>query len=141
MWCRNVEGYSDYTAGIAIRRASKKEREEGPKMAKKRSCRRSTNENKTHEKAVKVRKMTDEQLVEYIENRVAKAKSEGYNEGKKKGYDVGYLVGSKDASTPLEPVSKVFEFLESLCVNKIQGVGKATVDKLKIHAKEGGYLG
>lgn len=111
MWCRNVEGYRDYTAGIAVSRASKKERKEDKNMAKKRSCRRSTDESKVHEKAVKVRKMTDEQLVKYIENRVAKAKSEGYNEGKKKGHDLGYLMGSKE-----------------------------TVDKLKLHSKEGGYL-
>lgn len=30
-------------------------------MAKKRSCRRTVNEDKVHEKAVKIRKMTDEQ--------------------------------------------------------------------------------
>lgn len=31
-------------------------------MAKKRSCRRTTDENVIHDKAVKIRKMTDEQL-------------------------------------------------------------------------------
>ena len=51
-------------------------------MSKKRSCRRTTDEGKIHEKAVKMRKMTDEQLVHYVEDRVAKAKSEGYNEAK-----------------------------------------------------------
>ena len=52
-------------------------------MAKKRSCRRTEDENKIHDKAVKMRKMTDEQLVHYVEDRVAKAYSEGYNDGKK----------------------------------------------------------
>ena len=52
-------------------------------MAKKRSCRRTQDENKIHDKAVKIRKMTDEQIVHYIEDRVAKAYSEGYNDGKK----------------------------------------------------------
>ena len=52
-------------------------------MAKKRSCRRTEDENKIHDKAVKIRKMTDEQIVHYIEDRVAKAYSEGYNDGKK----------------------------------------------------------
>lgn len=42
-------------------------------MAKKRSCRRTVNEDKVHEKAVKIRKMTDEQLVHYVEDRVEKA--------------------------------------------------------------------
>jgi hypothetical protein len=51
-------------------------------MAKKRSCRRTMDEDRIHEKAVKMRKMTDEQLVHYVEDRVAKAKSEGINFGK-----------------------------------------------------------
>ncbi len=51
-------------------------------MAKKRSCRRTTDENIIHEKAVKMRKMTDEQLVHYVEDRVEKARSEGFNQGK-----------------------------------------------------------
>lgn len=51
-------------------------------MAKKRNCRRTTNEVKIHEKAVKMRKMTDEQLVHYVEDRVEKARSEGFNQGK-----------------------------------------------------------
>ena len=37
-------------------------------MAKKRSCRRTVNEDKVHEKAVKIRKMTDEQLVQYVKD-------------------------------------------------------------------------
>lgn len=45
-------------------------------MAKKRSCRRTVNEDKVHEKAVKIRKMTDEQLVQYVNDRVEKARSE-----------------------------------------------------------------
>lgn len=52
-------------------------------MAKKRSCRRTVNEDKVHEKAVKIRKMTDEQLVQYVNDRVEKARSEGFNQGKK----------------------------------------------------------
>ena len=51
-------------------------------MAKKRSCRRTTDENILHDKAVKMRKMTDEQLVHYVEDRVEKARSEGFNRGK-----------------------------------------------------------
>lgn len=79
----NGEGYSDKTAGYAlsnIARESRKERIDT--MAKKRSCRRTEDENKIHEKAVKMRKMTDEQLVHYVEDRVEKARSEGFNQGK-----------------------------------------------------------
>lgn len=79
-WNRNGEGYADNTAGIAIQRVSKKERKIA--MGKKRSCRRTTDENIIHEKAVKIRKMTDEQLVHYVEDRVEKARSEGFNRGK-----------------------------------------------------------
>lgn len=35
------------------------------------------------EKAVKMRAMTDEELVAYVENRVKKAYSEGFNKGRK----------------------------------------------------------
>ena len=45
----------------------------------KRNCRRTEDEVLIHEKAVKMRKMTDEQLVHYVEDRVAKADSEGFN--------------------------------------------------------------
>lgn len=51
-------------------------------MAKRRSCRRTEDEDRIHEKAVKLRKMTDEQLVHYVEDRVEKARSEGFNRGK-----------------------------------------------------------
>jgi len=81
-WNRKREGYAGSTAAIAIRRVFKEERKNF--MAKKRSCRRSTNENVIHEKAVKMRKMTDEQLVYYVEDRVEKARSEGFNKGKGK---------------------------------------------------------
>lgn len=52
-------------------------------MAKRRSCRRTADENRTHDKAVKMRKMTDEQLVHYVHDRVEKARSEGFNQGRK----------------------------------------------------------
>lgn len=79
-WNANREGYADNTASIAIQRVLKEERKNH--MAK-RSCRRTTDENIIHSKAVKIRKMTDEQLVHYVEDRVEKARSEGFNCGKK----------------------------------------------------------
>ncbi len=71
-WYRNAEGYADNTAGIAIQRALRTERKTA--MAKKRRCRRTTDENIIHEKAVKMRKMTDEQLVHYVESQAEKAR-------------------------------------------------------------------
>ena len=78
-WNKNSEGYADNTAGIAIQRVSREEKEIA--MAK-RNCRRTTDESIMHEKAVRMRKMTDEKLVHYVEDRVEKARSEGFNKGK-----------------------------------------------------------
>lgn len=82
----NGEGYADSTAGKALWNVNRERRSEERMeyMAKKRSCRRTEDENKIHEKAVKMRKMTDEQLVHYVEDRVEKARSEGFNQGKQK---------------------------------------------------------
>ncbi len=55
-------------------------------MSKKKNCRRTTDENMIHDKAVKMRKMTDEKLVHYVEDRVEKARSEGFNEGKEQAF-------------------------------------------------------
>lgn len=91
-------------------------------MAKRRSCRRTVDEERIHEKAVKMRKMTDEQLVHYVEDRVEKARSEGRNEEKKGG--------------------SLKSFLNALTVpGVISGVGPATVDKIKRYAEEGGFFG
>lgn len=49
---------------------------------KKQKYQRTTDQLKIREKAAKVRAMTDEQLVHYIEDRVMKAWSEGYNYSK-----------------------------------------------------------
>lgn len=80
----NGVGYYDSTAGEALSNIVKEKRDERRKnqMAK-RSCRRTEDENRIHDKAVKMRKMTDEQLVHYVEDRVNKARSEGYNQGVK----------------------------------------------------------
>lgn len=78
-WHRNGEGYSDKTAGVAMQRVARAERKD---IMAKRSCRKTVDEKRIHEKAVKMRKMTDEQLVNYVENRVEKARSEGFNKGK-----------------------------------------------------------
>ena len=88
-------------------------------MAKKRSCRRTADENKIHDLAVRWRKMTDEQLVHYVEDRVAKAESEGYNRGKKEA--------------PTSSGVGIEEFIAE--ISNIKGVGVATVNKIKEHFK------
>lgn len=120
LW-RNGEGYIDSTSATAIQSVARVERKERRSMAK-RNCRRTQDENKIHEKAVKLRKMTDTQLVHYVEDRVEKARSEGRNEGRHGG--------------------NLKNFLESLTSpGVIPGVGPATVDKIKRYAEEGGFLG
>lgn len=90
-------------------------------MAKKRSCRRTNDENVIHDKAVKMRKMTDEQLVHYVEDRVAKAESEGFNRGKKNGNN-----------------GSIGRFISEL--SKVSGIGAATISKIKAFAVERGYI-
>ena len=81
-------------------------------MGKTRSCRRTEDENKIHDKAVKMRKMTDEQLVHYVEDRVEKARSEGFNEGKK--------------ATPAIDVDKILEK-----IGMIKGIGTVKLQEIR----------
>ena len=90
----------------------------------KRNCRRTEDEVRIHEKAVKMRKMTDEQLVHYVEDRVEKARSEGFNSGRK-------LVGNRKNTK---------EFLAELQTSKIPGIVAVTINKLLKVATEHGYI-
>ena len=91
----------------------------------KRNCRRTENAKKIHEKAVRMRKMTDEQLVHYVEDRIAKAESEGYNR----------II--KETGGDLEN-STVKYFLDGF--RQVPGVGKITYKRLIEYAKENGYI-
>lgn len=73
----------------------------------KRSCRRTAKENRNHDVAVKLRKMTDEQLVNYIE----KLEESAYNKG-------------------LNESASVSDFINKLENANIKGIGKATIDKI-----------
>ncbi|MDD2979564.1 MAG: hypothetical protein PHN80_06275 [Hespellia sp.] len=113
MWCRNGEGYADFTAGIAISDVSREERKE--KNMAKRSCRRTNDEERIHDKAVKMRKMTDEQLVHYVEDRVNKAKSEGINQGK--------------AMAPKPKTFKIGEIINK--IGEVKGIGATKLVEIK----------
>ncbi len=113
-WGRNVEGYADSTAGIAIGRVSREERKNA--MGKKRSCRRTDDENRIHEKAVKLRKMTDEQLVKYVESQDEQAK-----------------VGNAVKETPsLESVME--DIMDE--IGRIKGVGKTKLHYIQMILQE-----
>lgn len=109
----NGEGYADSTAGIAIQRLSREERKIA--MGKKRNCRRTTGENIIHEKAVKMRKMTDAQLVHYVEDRVEKARSEGFNKGKEVKAETLQCT--------------ITDFAEE--IGKMKGIGIVTIGKIR----------
>ncbi len=96
-------------------------------MAKKRSCRRTADEDRIHEKAVKMRKMTDEQLVHYVEDRVEKARSEGFNRGRE-------MAACNSVEKPVRA------FIEKLQDGKVPGIGAATVTKIRNAAREYGYI-
>lgn len=112
-WNRNGEGYADNTAGIAIQRVLRGEREIA--MAKKRSCRRTQDENRIHDKAVKMRKMTDEQLVHYVEDRVEKARSEGFNRGKERA--------------PMQEAINITEIINE--IGNVKGIGAGKLSDIK----------
>ena len=112
-WYKNREGYADMTAGIAIQKVLREERKDT--MAKKRNCRRTTDENIIHEKAVKMRKMTDEQLVHYVEDRVEKARSEGFNQGK----------------TSCKPESKIDIRVIVEEIGNVKGIGATKLQDIK----------
>lgn len=109
----NGEGYADNTAGMAIQKLSREERKID--MGKKRNCRRTTDENIIHEKAVKMRKMTDAKLVHYVEGRVEKARSEGFNKGKEvKAETLQYII---------------IDFAEE--IGRMKGIGMVTMSKIR----------
>lgn len=112
----NGVGYYDSTAGEALSNIVKEERDERRKnqMAK-RSCRRTEDENRIHDKAVKMRKMTDEQLVHYVEDRVEKARSEGFNRGK--------------ASVPLAPKIDVRSIIDE--IGRVKGIGSVKLQLIE----------
>lgn len=78
---------------------------------KKRSCRMTDTEKEMHDRAVKIRKMTDEQLCKYIDD------TQGKND-------------TRDKS--------VSKFLT--CVAGMKGIGKTTENKLYYLAREKGFI-
>lgn len=83
-------------------------------MSKKRNCRRTQEEICIHEEAVKLRKMTDAQLVEKI-----------------------HSTASKDHSANSVSVA---EFIEAIDNADIAGIGKVTKKKIHAFAEDNGYI-
>lgn len=102
-------------------------------MAKKRSCRRSAEEDRQHDIAVRFRKMTDQQICTHIE----KVRKEAWESG----HDAGYRAGQEEAGGKEKGNGKeaVNEFLKAIQLAQIKGVGVATISKLMVYAQENGY--
>lgn len=98
-----------------------------------RKCRLSPEELNIHEKAVKLRKMTDNQLVEYVSAEKAAA------------YDDGEFAGKKEIMKHQRPTDQIIggtgvkSFLDE--IQSVSGVGAVTLKKLHNLAEERGYLG
>lgn len=72
-------------------------------------------QKKTHDIAVKLRKLSDEQLVERLKTQSAPVCTE-------------------------EPPNKVEDFLRELTEKNPRGIGKITIEKISEFAKEKGYV-
>ena len=94
-------------------------------MAKRRSCRRTAQEDRNHERAVKLRKMTDEQLCQYIDREVEAAYQRGCN---------------KSGKVVAEGHATVSDFLTAISSKKIPGIGAVTINKLMKEAMEHGFI-
>ena len=101
-------------------------------MAKKRSCRRSAEEDRQHDIAVSVRKMTDRQICNHLEM----VKKDAWSRGHDAGYREGHDAAGREANKADEGVRG---FLKAIQLAQIKGVGVATISKLMVYAEEHGY--
>lgn len=92
-------------------------------MAKKRNCRRTPEEVSIHDEAVKLRKMTDAQLVEKVRSASVAASKPP--------------TAFEEQATSTKSVA---EFLEAFANANIPGVGKIMLKKMNTFAKDNGYL-
>ncbi len=94
---------------------------------KKKSCRRTDEERSIHEQATRVRKMTDAQLVEYLNAIRAEGRAAGRAE-------------ASGAPAPTVENGSVEKLLEELAAGECYGVKGATVYKIAQFAQERGYI-
>lgn len=95
-------------------------------MAKRRSGRRTKDENRMHDQAVKLRKMTDEQLVHYVEDRVAKARSEGFNQGSEKAAQKASIPSILDEIGTIKGIGKIKLLeIDAVLKKQLEGDGYA----------------
>ena len=80
-------------------------------MPKKKNCRRTPKEREIHDRAVALRKMTDEKLIAYVDRQFAA------------GVDAGRISNELVAQDTARQITAA--------ISNIKGIGKATIDKIK----------
>ena len=107
-------------------------------MAKKRSCRRTSEENAVHDAAVRIRKMTDMQITDYIEGIKKKAYAEAMDDAQDARKAICDSCDKPETESAKEPTAQ--DFIDVLKKEKIQGVGAVTINKLLEVAKKYGFI-
>lgn len=96
-------------------------------MAKKRKCRLTADELDIHKRAVNLRKMTDEQLISYIEELSVERQTETAQNG--------------EASAEVIPTMPAIEtLLDRLAGGCVRGIGVTTALKIRDFAESEGLL-
>lgn len=95
---------------------------------KKRNCRMTAEERDLHEQAVRLRKMTDQQLADHM-NHVREA-----------AYAAGYTEAETQATASPATGKTLGEFIEELASGRCKGVKSATAYKIEEFAREAGYI-
>lgn len=95
---------------------------------KKRSCRMTEEERSLHEQAVRLRKMTDEQLIEHI------------NYLREEAYTAGYAEAERQRPTSPATGKTLEHFIEELSAGACKGVKSATAYKIEEFARAQGYI-
>ena len=95
----------------------------GGKPVKKRNCRMTGEEKNVHERAVKLRKMTDEKLVEHIDH----IREEAYN--------TGYSEAEAQRAAEPAPGKTLPQLLEQLNAGECKGIKSATAYKIAEFAR------
>lgn len=95
---------------------------------KKRNCRMTGEEKNVHERAVKLRKMTDDKLVEHIDTSGKKLTTPATPKPR------------PSAHRPRLPGKTLPQLLEQLDAGECKGIKSATAYKIAEFAREQGYL-
>ena len=106
-------------------------------MAKKRSCRRTDEENAAHSVAVRIRKMTDMQITEYMEEIRKKAYKEAADDMQDAKKSICDSCGRNEPSSKAHSAQ---DFIDVLKKEKIPGIGAVTISKLLEVAKKYGFI-